>query len=342
MERKRINPLKALMIGGIIASLWASFGTANAADIREQNFRFASAQTNEHPFTIAAQRFADVIAQKSNSKMKAKLYAAATLGGDAQVISSLQGGTVDATFVTAGLISPMDKNFGIFYLPMTFQTREQADKVVDGPFGKKMLDRLTNQNLVGLAWWEHGYRDVSNSKRPILKLEDFQGLKLRTIQIPIIVDIYKALGANPVPLAWTEVYTALEVRAVDGQETAIPSFNTARLAEVQKYLSLTNVVYDPLIVIFSKKTWDRLNADEQKIVTDAAQEATMFQRKINREMIDSVAKSSKGNLAVNDVSAAEKKRMRERVQPVIDTYSKDFDPQLLKEFWSELAKAQKQ
>lgn len=341
MEKKRFNPLKALVTGGVIAALLASFGAAHAADIREQNFRFASAQTNEHPFTIAAQRFTEVIAQRSGGKMKAKLYAGAALGGDAQVISSLQGGTVDATFVTAGLISPMDKNFGVFYLPMTFQTPEQADKVVDGPFGKKLLDRLTSQNLVGLAWWEHGYRDVSNSKRPITKLEDFQGLKLRTIQIPIIVDIYKALGANPVPLAWTEVYTALEVKAVDGQETGIPSFNTARLNEVQKYLSLTNVVYDPLIVIFSKKTWDRLNTDERKILTDAAQEATTYQRKINREMIDSVVKSPKGGLVVNDVSTAEKKRMRERVQPVIDNYSKDFDPQLLKEFWEELAKAQK-
>ena len=143
------------------------------------------------------------------------------------------------------------------------------------------------------------------------------------------------------PLAWTEVYTALEVKAVDGQETAIPSFHTARLNEVQKYLSLTNVVYDPLIVLFSKKTWDRLNADEQKILADAAREATLFERRINREMIDSVVKSPRSGLAVNDVSPAEKKRMRERLQPVIDTYSKDFDPQLLGEFWSELAKAQK-
>ena len=341
MEKKRVNPLRTLVTSGLIAAILASIGAVNAAEIREQSFRFASAQVSEHPFTMAGQRFAEVIAEKTGGKMKAKLYAAATLGGDAQVISSLQGGTVDATFVTAGLISPMDKNFGIFYLPMTFQTPEQADKVVDGPFGKKLLDRLANQNLVGLAWWEHGYRDVSNSKRPITKLEDFQGLKLRTIQIPIIVDIYKALGANPVPLAWTEVYTALEVKAVDGQETAIPSFNGARLAEVQKYLSLTNVVYDPLIVLFSKKTWDRLNSDEKKVVTEAAQEATLYQRKINREVIESVTKSPKGGLAVNEVSAAEKKRMRERVQPVIDAYSKDFDPQLLKEFWSELAKAQK-
>lgn len=341
MKMKRCSPARILMAAGVLAAFLAPPGSAGAAEIREHNFRFASAQTSEHPFTIAAQRFGEIIAQKSGGKMKPKLYAGATLGGDAQVISSLQGGTVDGTFVTAGLISPMDKNFGIFYLPMIFPTPEEADRVVDGPFGKKLLDRLGNQGLVGLAFWEHGYRDVSNTKRPIVKLEDFQGLKLRTIQIPIIVDIYKALGANPVPLAWTEVYTALEVKAVDGQETAIPSFHTARLNEVQKYLSLTNVVYDPLIVLFSKKTWDRLNADEQKILADAAREATLFERRINREMIESVVKSPRSGLAVNDVSPAEKKRMRERLQPVIDTYSKDFDPQLLGEFWSELAKAQK-
>ena len=341
MKTKRFSPMKMLTTAGLLAALLNPFATASAAEIRDQMFRFASAQTMEHPFTIAAQKFTEIIGQKSGGKMKAKLFAGGALGGDAQVISSLQGGTVDGTFVTAGLISPMDKNFGIFYLPMIFKSADVADKVVDGPFGKKLLDRLGAQGLVGLAFWEHGYRDVSNNRRPITKLEDFQGLKLRTIQIPIIVDIYKALGANPVPLGWTEVYTALEIKAVDGQETAIPSFHTARLNEVQKYLSLTHVVYDPLIALFSKKTWDRLNTDEQKILIDSAHEATLFERKINREMIDSVVKSPKSGLAVNDVTPEERKRMRDRLQPLVDNYSKDIDPALLAEFWSELAKAQK-
>ena len=129
------------------------------------------------------------------------------------------------------------------------------------------------------------------------------------------------------------------MKAVDGQETGIPSFFTARLYEVQKYLSLTNVVYDPLIVLFSKKNWDRLNADEQKIIAEAAIEATDYQRKINRELIASVVKNPK--LVVNEVPAAEKKRMRDATQPVIDTYSKDFDPQLFSEFMAEIEKTRK-
>ena len=339
MKTKRSWSLTALVTAGL-ATLILPFQSASA-EVREQTFRFASVQVPEHPFSRGGQRFAEIIEQKSGGKMKAKLFAGGTLGGDAQVISSLQGGTIDATFVSTGLIAPMDKNFGIFYLPLVFDSPEEADKVVDSPFGKKMLERLLPQGLVGLTYWEHGYRDVSNNKRPITKLEDFQGLKLRTIQIPLFVDIYKELGTNPVPMGWSELYTALEQKAVDGQETALPSFNGARLDEVQKYLSLTHIVYDPLVVLFSKKTWDRLNADEQKILVDASKEATDYQRKLNRETINSVVKSPKSGMKVNEISTAERQKMRERLQVVTDRHSKEFDPALLSEFWAEVAKAKK-
>ena len=286
--------------------------------------------------------FADLVVKKSGGKMKARLFTGGTLGGDAQVISSLQGGTVDATFVSTGLISPMDKNFGIYYMPMAFSSGEEADKVVDGPFGKKLLDRLKDQGLVGLAYWEHGFRSVTNNKHPITKVEDFSGLKLRTIQIPLFVELYKELGANPVPMGFSELFTALEQRAVDGQETALPTIQSARFDEVQKYLSLTKIVYDPLVVLFSKKTWDRLNADEQKVLGDAAREATEYERKLNRETEVAMVKNSpKKGMAVNDLTDVERNRIRERLQPVIDRYSKEYDKELLAEFWSEIEKARK-
>ncbi len=341
MQIKYSWRLGVLCAAGLTAALSVPLQHLSAAEIREHSFRFASVQVAEHPFSMGGKRFAEIIAEKSGGKMKPKLFAGGTLGGDAQVISSLQGGTIDATFVSTGLIAPMDKNFGIFYLPMAFNSMEEADKVVDSAFGRKMLDRLEAQGLVGLTYWEHGFRESSNNKLPITKLEDYQGLKLRTIQIPLFVDIYKALGTNPVPMNFTEIYTALEQKAVDGQETALPTFKSARFDEVQKYLSLTQIVYDPLVVLFSKKAWDRLNEDERKILVDAAKEATDYQRKLNRETINSVVKTPHSGLTVNQMSPEERQRMRAHLQPVTDRYSKDLDPALLAEFWAEVEKAQK-
>ena len=272
--------------------------------------------------------------------MKAKVFTGGTLGGDAQAISSLQGGTIDATFVSTGLIAPMNKDFGIYYLPMVFNNEQEADMVVDGPFGKKLLDKLPEKGLIGLAYWEHGFRSITNNKRPITKWEDFQGLKLRSIQIPIFIDINNALGANAVPMPFTELFTALESKAVDGQDNALPTIESARFDEVQKYLSLTRIVYDPLVVLFSKKTWDRLNADEQKVLSEAAREATDFQRKLNRERQVAFVKvaPSKGML-VNNLSEAERERMREQLKPVTDKYEKELDPKLVKDFYDEIQKA---
>ena len=322
-----------------VASLLLPMSAARA-EIREQSFKFASVQSAEHPFSQGAQKFAKAIAEKSGGKMKAKVFTGGTLGGDAQAISSLQGGAIDATFVSTGLIAPMNKDFGIYYLPMVFNNEQEADMVVDGPFGKKLLDKLPEKGLIGLAYWEHGFRSITNNKRPITKWEDFQGLKLRSIQIPIFIDINNALGANAVPMPFTELFTALESKAVDGQDNALPTIESARFDEVQKYLSLTRIVYDPLVVLFSKKTWDRLNADEQKVLSEAAREATDFQRKLNRERQVAFVKvaPSKGML-VNNLSEAERERMREQLKPVTDKYEKELDPKLVKDFYDEIQKA---
>lgn len=333
MQFKRTWSMTALLTAGLSAALLLPLKAAHA-EVREQAFRFASVQSADHPFSRGAQRFAELVTAKSGGKMKAKLFAGGTLGGDAQVISSLQGGTIDATFVSTGLMSPMDKNFGIYYLPMAFDSAEQADRVVDGPFGQKLLERLQDHGLVGLAYWEHGFRSITNSKRPITKWEDVQGLKLRSIQIPIFLDIYKELGANPVPLAFTELYTALETKAVDGQDNALPTIATARFDEVQKHLSLTQIVYDPLVALFSKKTWDRLNADEQNILVEAAREAQAYQRQLNREHERDMVKTAPAKgMSVNTLSEAERERLRERLQPVTARYAQALDATVVAEFW---------
>ncbi|MDZ5461420.1 TRAP transporter substrate-binding protein [Azohydromonas lata] len=335
-----MNTLRKALLAALVGAALLPMANAQAADIKERTLKFASAQAADHPFSLGGQRFAELVTAKSGGKMKAKLFTGGTLGGDAQVISSLQGGTVDVTFVSPGLLSTMDKDFGIFYVPMAFNDAREADQLVDGPFGRKLLDKLPAKGLVGLAYWENGFRSITNSKRPIHKWEDLQGLKMRSIQIPIFLDIYKAVDANPVPLAFTELYAALESKAVDGQDNPLPTIETGRFYEVQKYLSLTRIVYDPLVVLFSKKTWDKLGADEQKLLAEAAREATAYQRQVNREAEASMVKSvtAKG-MVVNELSAAERDRLRDKLKPVGDAFVKGLDPAVVAEFNAELAKA---
>lgn len=331
---------RRLFLAAALATAGAMSTVIHAAEIKDYSLKIASVQTAEHPFSLGAKKFAELMAAKSDGKIKARLFAGGTLGGDAQVISSLQGGTIDFTIVSTGLLSTINKDFAVYYLPMVFNEAKEADAVVDGPLGQKLLAKLPEKGLVGLAYWEHGFRSVTNSKRPITKLEDFQGLKFRVIQIPLFIDIYNALGANAVPMPFTELYTALEQKAVDGQENALPTIDTSNFSEVQKYLSTTRIVYDPLVVLMSKKTWDRMSSDERKIVSDSAKEATAYEREINRDREVAMLKASPAKgMAVNEVAAAERERIRERLQPVTEKHSKLVDPAVLAEFMSEVEKA---
>jgi tripartite ATP-independent transporter DctP family solute receptor len=234
----------------------------------------------------------------------------------------------------------MIKEYGLFYLPLVFSNVREADAVLDGAIGQKLLDKLPEKGLIGLAYWEHGYRNVTNSERPVVKWEDIEGLKIRVIQIPIFVDIFNTLGANAVPMAFPELYTALETKAVDGQENALATIETAKFDEVQKYLSTTRHVYDPLVVLFSKKTWDTLSNDERRILSDAAKEATLYQRQLNRDREVQMIKDVKARgMNVTDLSPQERARMREKLQPVTDKYTQDIGEGLVQELYTEIDKA---
>jgi len=192
---------------------------------------------------------------------------------------------------------------------------------------------------VGLGFMEQGYRSISNSKRPINKLEDIKGLKIRTILNPLYVDMLNALGANAVPMPFPELYTALEMKTVDGQENPETSVDSSKFYEVQKYFSADRHIYNPQMIMVSKKFWDTLSADEKKIFEEAMVEARTVQRKAAREM---TAKSRKvltdHGMLLNEIDPAELARMKDAVKPVTEKYAAQLDPALVKAFYAELEK----
>jgi tripartite ATP-independent transporter DctP family solute receptor len=316
--------------------------TARAQDIKERTIKFAFQNNKGHPQADGAQKFADLVAAKSGNKLQVKLFPGGTLGGDLQTVSALQGGTVEMTVLNAGILAAQAKEFEIYDFPFLFATPQEADAVTDGPFGQKLLGKLQEKNLVGLGYWELGFRNLTNSKRPISKVEDIAGLKIRVIQSPMYIDLFNALGANATPMPFPELYPALEQKAVDGQENPVTTIRSSKFAEVQKHLAITRHVYNPQAVLVSKKLWDGMSAAEKKIITDAMAEATAFQRRLSRQQSEeALADLKKAGMQVTEFSPGELQRLRDKVKPVVDKHAAKVGEDTVKEVYAELAKLRK-
>jgi TRAP-type transport system periplasmic protein len=326
--------LKTLLATALVAA-----SLLPGAHAQERTIKFAFQNQKEHPQAQGAQKFADLVAAKTGGRIAVKLFPGGTLGGDLQTVSALQGGTVEMTVLNAGILSAQAKEFGIYDFPFLFASPQEADAVTDGPFGKKLLDKLAAKNLVGLGYWELGFRNLTNSKRPITKAEDIAGLKIRVIQSPIYIDMFNALGANAVPMPFPELYTAMEQKAVDGQENPVSTILSSKFAEVQKHLTITRHMYNPQAVIVSKKFWDSLNPADQKAVTEAMAEATAFQRSVSRSQADvALEELKKAGMQVTEFSPAEVDKLRAKVRPVVEKHSDKVGAETVQEVYATLAR----
>ncbi len=326
--------------GIIMAAVCAAFVTAGpaSAQVREQTFRWTTANPAGHPIPVGGQKFADLVAQKSGGKMQVKVFPGGVLGGDVQVLSAVQGGTIDMASMNSGILQGQIKEYAIVDFPFLFNNPKEADAVLDGPIGKALADKLPEKGLVHLAYFDLGFRHLTNSKRAIKTADDIAGLKIRVIQSPIYIDTFNALGANAVPMAFTEVYTALEQKSIDGQENPFTVIEANKFQEVQKYLAGTHHMYNPQSMFISKKTWDRLNKDEQKVLLDAAKEAAVFQRKFSRDAQDASLANLKKTMEYTELPAAEIAKVRAKLKPVIDKYSANVGADFAKQVYAEIEK----
>lgn len=324
----------------LLAAAAALFATASAqAQVHEHTIKFATQNPKGHPITMGMEKFAEIVAAKSGGKIKVNLYPGGVLGGDAPNVSAIQGGTLEMASMNSGILASEVKEFAIFDFPFMFASPQEADAVCDGPFGKMMNAKLEAKGIVGLAYWELGFRDITNSRHPIRTVDDIKGLKLRVIPNAINVDWVKALDANPTPLAFPEVYSALEQKAIDGQENPVTVIDANKFYEVQKYLAITNHQYNPQSIIISKKFWDTLTADEKKILEDAAIQAGSYERKLSREQAGTaLADLKKHGMEVSEFSPAEMEKFREKMKPVIAKYTGIVGADTVNMLQAELAK----
>lgn len=339
MKRGSNGAARRGVVGAIaMAALLACGVTARAQEIKERTLRFAFSLAKDHPLGTGAQVFADAVARRSGGRMKVSLYPAAALGSDAQNLSAIRGGILDFTSMATGLLASIDKQFMVFDIPFLFNNAQEAYAVADGPVGTRMQEGLAQHGIIGLGIWDLGFRHMTNSRRPITKAEDIQGLKIRVIASPIFLDLFGTLGANPVPMTFGEVYGALEAKAIDGQDNPVGVIESAKFAEVQKYLSLTRHVYTGMPFLMSRKTWDSLSEAEHRIVRDAAEEAKVAERKATQAKEEQAIEGLRKVMQVNEVSAGEMERLRQKVQPVQDKFAREVGEPMFKQVTAELSR----
>ena len=329
---------RTVIAAATVAVLSASF-SALAQDIKPRLIRFGYGLNEASNQGRAAKVFADAVAKASGGKMKVRAIGAAALGPDTQMQQALIGGAQEMMVGSTATLVGITKEMALWDTPFLISNTKEADTLLDGPVGDKIKDKLQEKGLVGLVYWENGFRNLTNSKRPVTKVEDMDGIKLRVMQNNVFLNSFKTLGANAIPMAFSELFGALETKTVDGQENPYNTILSSKFYEVQKYLTVTNHVYSPWILLVSKKWWDTLSKAEQKVLMDAAKTSRDFERKDTREEASKAMADlkSKGML-VNELSALEADRMRGKLTGVYADISKEVGPDLWNETQKELTR----
>jgi TRAP-type transport system periplasmic protein len=296
----------------------ASYG-ALAQTTLKMNIAIAQ---NSH-YGVAIDTFAREVEKRTNGRYKVQNFYAGALGAERESIEGVQLGTLDLTMTSTGPVPNFVPEVAILDIPFLFRDYAHARAVLDGPIGQDLLKKFDAKGIKALAWGENGFRHMTNNKHPVNAPDDLKGLKMRTMENPIHIEAYRQFGILPTPMAFTEVFTALQQGSVDGQENPLSVITAAKLEQVQKYLSLTGHVYSPALILMSKAQFDKLSPPDQQAFLDAAKEAA----KVNRARIDDDEKRAVGDLRAKGmavVDTLDKSKFQATLTPVYANLSKRF------------------
>lgn len=314
---------RVLMLGFAVLTAFAWPGTA-AAEYKA-TLKLASTQNMDHPYMVGAQKFADLIKERTKGRITVKLYPSNQLGkGEREMTEGIQQGAIDLLVTSTGPLGGFSPSINILDFPFLFRDFKHVDLVLDGTIGQKLLGDFEKANIKALAFWENGFRNLTNSKGPVKNVADGRGLKIRTMENKVHLAAWKAAGLNPTPMAWGEVFTALQQRVIDGQENPIAVFYSNKLWDAgQKYFSLTKHVYSPAPFLMSKKTFDAMPKADRKLFVRTGLDVARFQRKINRDAEEAKLKeiAQSGVTVTRDV---DRESFRKAMAPVYSAFSAQF------------------
>ena len=331
--------IRRTLLATAVALATTALVPAYAQDIKPHLIRFGYGLNEQSNQGRATKVFVDEVDKLSGGKMKIRAFGAASLGSDVQMQQALIGGAQEMMVGSTATLVGITKEMALWDTPFLFNNVQEADAVLDGPVGQKVKTKLEEKGLVGLVYWENGFRNLTNNKRAVAKLEDLDGIKLRVMQNNVFLDSFKTLGANAIPLPFSELFSALETKAVDGQENPFNTILSSKFYEVQKYLTVTNHVYSPWIVTVSKKFWDGLSPAEKKVLMDAAVKSRDFERKDTRDEAAKALADLKGKgMQINELSATEVGRMRDKLTQINTSIASNVGADVWQETQGELTK----
>lgn len=294
----------------------------------------------EHPQGVAMLKFADLVDAYTNKRVNVKVHHTASLGGDDKMVQGVQAGTQELYIGGISVMAGRIKEVQVFDLPFLFQNKKEVDFVLNGPVGTKLLDLISATGVEALAWSETGFRHLTNSKKAVKKADDIKGLKIRVLQNPVALDTWKALGASPTPMSFSELFTAMEIKAIDGQENPLQTIATNKFYEVQKYATLTGHVYSPVTILASRKFMSSLSPEDQKAVRRAAVEAAKYQRDLMDQADMQVeAKLKEQGMLIDRLPAEELEKLQQLARPVKEKFTSVIGTEFVKEFVAEIDKA---
>lgn len=331
MESKFFKKMALVLALGVMGA-----GSAVAA----VTGKVGHAMPESHPQAIAMNKFVELAAKYTNNNVQLKAFHSAVLGSDEKQLQGVQAGTQEFYIGTLAPLSTRIKEVQVWDLPFMFANTKEVYALLDGESSKKIFQKLDGTGLHGLMWTGMGFRNLSNSKRPVTKLDDISGLKIRVMANPVALDTWKTIGANAVPMAFAEVFTALEIKAIDGQENPLVHMYANKMQEVQKFISLTNHVYTPVALVVSEKFWKGLSDADKAGIQKAADEAKLLQRKLLDEGDkDVIGKFEQAGVKVNEIAPAELAKIQDKVKPVVAKFAPQIGEDFIKGFYAEIDKA---
>lgn len=326
--------MKRIVTLALVAMLATALFAGNAFAAKKYNLKFSVTTPNTSTWTLGAKKFAELVEERSDGQIKVRVYPNDTLSGGSQAkgVEQLIVGIADFTFHSNIIYSVMDEKFGVISLPFLFDSVEDADKKLAGAGGQAIRDLCTSKGIVALGFGENGMRQLTSNKRA-RNLEEIKGQKIRIPAMKMYNALYNALGTQPLTMNFTEVFTALQQGTIDGQENPLDTINSAKIQEVQKYLTAWDYSYDIIILGMNKKLFDGMPAELQKIIQDAATEACDYQKQINRERNAQYLEAfAKGGMTIDHLTPEARAEFKKATQPVYDAYEPIMGKELIDAF----------
>ena len=316
------------LIAGLCACLLVVLLAAPVWAAPKHVIRFATAIEPDSHYANGMRYFKERLEAATKGEVEVQLFYSGQLGGERDMFEGLGMGTLEMTITSSAPLINFSPSFKVFDLPFIVTDREKAFKVFDGPIGREILDSADKSGVRALGFWENGFRNITNSKRPILKPADLQGIKIRTMENPIHMKLFETLGAFPTPMAWGELFLALQQGTVDGQENPLIIIQTSKYSEVQKYLTLSGHVYAPAVVSIGKQYFESLPPEIQAAVVKSEEEARIWEREFciqkDQELADILAKEG------FEIATIDKAEWIKATQPVYEFFKDEINPAYIK------------